>query len=106
MDFLPAGKKKVAVSGVSTVFSFAEHNQILEVYQWSDLSSLVWSAAAMTNSFDDLKVKTAGHTSHKKQKNKKTVKMLAYPNPTWSIGILKFYTNLDPLRFGVPKLFL
>ena len=26
-------EKKVAVSGVSTVFSFAEHNQILEVYQ-------------------------------------------------------------------------
>ena len=38
MDFLPAGKEK---SGRSTVFSFAEHNQILEVYQWSDLSSLV-----------------------------------------------------------------
>ena len=30
MDFLPAGKEK---SGGSTVFSFAEHNQILEVYQ-------------------------------------------------------------------------
>ena len=60
----------------------------------------------MTDSFDDLKVKTAVHTGHKKQKNKKTVKMLYYPNPTWRIGILKFYTNLDPSRFGVPKLFL
>ena len=60
----------------------------------------------MTDSFDDLKVKTAGHTGHKKQENKKTVKMLYYPDPTWDIGILKFYTNLDPSRFGVPKLFL
>ena len=60
----------------------------------------------MTDSFDDLKVKTAVHTGHEKQKNKKTVKMIYYPNPTWGIGILKFYTNLDPSRFGVPKLFL
>ena len=36
----------------------------------------------MTDSFDDLKVKTAGHTGHKKQENKKTVKMLYYPDPT------------------------
>ena len=36
----------------------------------------------MTASFDDLKVKTAVHTGHKKQENNKTVKMLAYPNPT------------------------
>ena len=36
----------------------------------------------MADSFDDLKVKTAAHTGHKKQKNKKTVKMLAYSNPT------------------------
>ena len=31
--FCPLGRKKVAVSGASTVFSFAEHNQILEAYQ-------------------------------------------------------------------------
>ena len=39
----------------------------------------------MTDSFDDLKVKTAAHTGHKKQENKKMVKMLAYPNRTWSV---------------------